>query len=116
MFKFTKHYYAFLADDANLDKLLIVVGPVCSGKTSLIKRLITEFSNFFDIPKKTTTRKPGNNEDENKNFYFLAREKFFQMTKNKEFIQSEIKSDEQIGITKDEIQRIQNLGKVMNYS
>lgn len=34
------------------------------------------------------------------------------MSKNKEFIQSEIKSDEQIGITKDEVQRIQNLGKV----
>ena len=36
------------------------------------------------------------------------------MSKNKEFIQSEIKSDEQIGITKDEITRIQNLGKVKN--
>ena len=38
------------------------------------------------------------------------------MSKNKEFIQSEIKSDEQIGITKDEIQRIQALGKVKSYS
>ena len=37
------------------------------------------------------------------------------MSKNKEFIQSEIKSDEQIGITKAEIQRIQSLGKVSNY-
>lgn len=36
------------------------------------------------------------------------------MSKNKEFIQSEIKSDEQIGITKDEISRIQALGKVRN--
>lgn len=34
------------------------------------------------------------------------------MSKNKEFIQSEIKSDEQIGITKAEVHRIQSLGKV----
>ena len=43
-------------------------------------------------------------------------DKVFTPLKNKEFIQSEIKSDEQIGITKDEIQRIQALGKVKNYS
>ena len=34
------------------------------------------------------------------------------MSKNKEFVQSEIKTDEQIGITIAEIQRIQSLGKV----
>lgn len=34
------------------------------------------------------------------------------MSKNKEFIQAEIKSDEQIGITKEEIYRIQSLGKI----
>ena len=79
MFKFTKHYYAFLADDANLDKLLIIVGPVCSGKSSLIQRLITEFPNSFDIPKRTTTKKPSNDEEYNKNLYFLPREKFFQV-------------------------------------
>jgi hypothetical protein len=37
------------------------------------------------------------------------------MSKNKEFIQSEIKSDEQIGITKEEVSRIQSLGKVIDY-
>lgn len=72
-----------MANDANLDKLLIIVGPVCSGKTSLIQRLIAEFPNFFDIPKRTTTRKPSNSEEENKNFYFLPREKFFQVRGNK---------------------------------
>lgn len=34
------------------------------------------------------------------------------MSKNKEFIQSEIKTDEQIGISKQEVERIQSLGKV----
>lgn len=34
------------------------------------------------------------------------------MTKNKEFLQSEIKTDEQIGISKQEVERIQLLGKV----
>lgn len=76
-------------------------------------RLISEFPNFFDIPKRTTTKKPSQNEEDNKNFYFVAREKFFQMSKNKEFLQSEIKTDEQIGITKQEVDRIQGLGKVI---
>jgi len=79
VFKFTKQYYAFLADNANTDRLLVIVGPICSGKTTLIKRIINEFPNFFDIPKRTTTRKPSPNEEENKNFYFVAREKFFQV-------------------------------------
>jgi hypothetical protein len=35
------------------------------------------------------------------------------MTKNKEFIQSEIKTDEQIGISKQEVERIQSLNKVI---
>lgn len=34
------------------------------------------------------------------------------MSKNKEFIQSEIKTDEQLGITKKEVERIQSLEKV----
>lgn len=38
------------------------------------------------------------------------------MSKNKEFIKSEIKSDEQIGITKEEVSRIQSLGKVIDYN
>ena len=79
VFKFTKQYYAFLADNAHTDKLLVIVGPICSGKTTLISRLITDFPNFFDIPKRTTTRKPSANEVENKNFYFVARDRFFQV-------------------------------------
>ena len=34
------------------------------------------------------------------------------MSKNKEFIHSEIKTDQQIGISKQEVERIQSLGKV----
>lgn len=34
------------------------------------------------------------------------------MSKNKEFVQSEIKTDEQLGISKQEVERIQSLGKV----
>ena len=55
------------------------MGPTCAGKTSLINRIISEFPNFFDIPKRTTTRKPSPNEEENKNYYFVPREKFFQV-------------------------------------
>ncbi len=46
-------------------------------------RLINQYPNYFDIPKRTTTKKPSQNEEENKNYYFVAREKFFQVKPNK---------------------------------
>ena len=43
VFKFTKDYYALLAEQPNIAKILIIVGPSGVGKGCLLKRLCEEF-------------------------------------------------------------------------
>lgn len=73
VFKYTKEYYAILADKPHHDKFLVLVGPTSVGKTVLIKKLMEDFPDTFVFPTYHTTNKEDANTGK---FYFVEKENF----------------------------------------
>lgn len=66
--------------------LIVISGPSGSGKSSLIKRLMSEEKNiYFSIS--STTRPPRENEQHGLNYFFISEDEFKKSIKNDEFIE-----------------------------
>lgn len=63
VFKYTKDYFQFLCENPKFDRLLFLVGPKCSGRTVMIKRLVEEFPEVFECPLVYTTMKDEKSDD-----------------------------------------------------
>ncbi len=63
---------------------IIISGPKCSGKTTIVKKL-TENTSYFRKVKTITTRKRRRNEDDFE-YKFLSEEEFFKLKENKKLI------------------------------
>ena len=48
VFKYTKDYFQFLCENPKVERVLFLVGPKCSGRTVMIKKLVEEFPEVFD--------------------------------------------------------------------
>jgi guanylate kinase len=117
VFKFTKDYFRILSNKPEINKILVVVGPDGSGKTSLIKKLLEEFPDKFEIPRYCTTL-PNNEEIQtkgDKKFYSVEKEKFLEMINDDDLILYNFDNDEYEGISKTEINRIFDSNKVRFY-
>ena len=69
-------------------KLFVLAAPSGAGKTTIAKRILDEVNNLtFSIS--ATTRKPRENEQEGKDYFFLSEEEFVEKIKNNEFIEWE---------------------------
>ena len=70
----------------NSDGIMIILSsPSGAGKTTLVK-LLSE-SRDFDTSISHTTRKPRNNEEEGKDYYFVNNDQFQNLIKKKEFLE-----------------------------
>ena len=66
-------------------RIVILSSPSGAGKTTLVK-LLSDSRNFYTSISHTT-RKPRNNEEEGKDYYFVNNDQFQNLIKNKEFLE-----------------------------
>ena len=70
----------------NNDGIMVILSsPSGAGKTTLVK-LLSESRNFYTSISHTT-RKPRNNEEEGKDYYFVNNDQFQNLIKKKEFLE-----------------------------
>ncbi len=95
-------------------KLIIFSAPSGSGKTTIVKHLLSQNSNFgFSISACTRDRR-GRNEENGKDYYFLTPDEFKQRISNDEFVEwEEVYPGGYYGTLKSEIERLWSLGKTI---
>lgn len=94
-------------------KVIIFSAPSGSGKTTIIKRLLSYFPEFeFSIS--ATSRKPRAGETDGHDYYFLSKESFEEKVNNNQFLEwEEVYAGTRYGTLKSEIDRIWGNGKIV---
>lgn len=106
VFNFTKDFFRVLSEKPETNKVLVVVGPQGTGKSLLIEKLMQDYPDKFEFPKKTTTR------NGNTDFYVVAKEKFLEMINEDVLVDYHFEKDDYEGISREEINRIASEDKV----
>ena len=70
-------------------KLIVIAAPSGAGKTSIIKKLMTDPSLNLGFSVSSTTRNKRKDEIHGKDYYFLSLSEFKNKIKNKEFVEWE---------------------------
>ncbi|MBR4301097.1 MAG: guanylate kinase [Bacteroidales bacterium] len=101
------------ANIATNNKVIIFSAPSGSGKTTIIKRLLSFFPEFeFSIS--ATSRQARAGEVDGKDYYFLSKESFEQKVKADLFLEwEEVYAGTCYGTLKSEIERIWSNGKIV---
>lgn len=99
--------------DGRNNKVIIFSAPSGSGKTTIIKRLLTYFPEFeFSIS--ATSRQARAGEVDGQDYYFLTKELFDEKVKNDLFLEwEEVYAGTCYGTLKSEIERIWGSGKIV---
>ena len=93
-------------------KLIVFSAPSGSGKTTIVRHLLSKPELNLDFSISATSRPPRNEEVDGKDYYFLSLEDFKKKIKNDEFLEwEEVYRDNFYGTLKTEIDRIWASGK-----
>lgn len=94
------------------NKIILVTAPSGSGKTSIVRNLMTLFSKLaFSVS--ATTRPPRESEKDGVDYYFISSEEFREKIHRKEFLEWEmVYEGKYYGTLKSEISRIWEKGMV----
>ncbi len=93
-------------------KLIIFSAPSGSGKTTIVRHLLSFPELNLEFSVSATSRKPRGEEKNGKHYYFLSLDDFKKHIKNDDFIEwEEVYRDNFYGTLKSEIERIWSLGK-----
>jgi guanylate kinase len=94
------------------NKIIIITAPSGAGKTSITHYLLAKYPKLaFSIS--ATTRKPRNNEQDGKDYYFISTDEFQQKIKENAFIEWEmVYEGKYYGTLHAELERIWANGKV----
>ncbi|GAB4257696.1 MAG: guanylate kinase [Saprospiraceae bacterium] len=92
-------------------KLIIVTAPSGSGKTTIVKHLLSTFDNLaFSVS--ATTRPPRKGEVHGKDYYFISPEEFREHVKNGDFLEwEEVYENQYYGTLRSEVERLWKEGK-----
>ncbi|ASB47746.1 guanylate kinase [Alkalitalea saponilacus] len=92
-------------------KLIIFSAPSGSGKTTIVKHLLSKSLNLaFSVS--ATSRNPRVNEKNGEDYHFLSNEEFQQKVANDEFLEwEEVYQGTCYGTLKSEVERLRNQGK-----
>lgn len=92
--------------------IYIFCAPSGSGKSTMVKHLLTNHPNLFELSISCTTRPPRGQEVHGKEYYFISVEEFQKRIENAEFIEYEqVYEGLYYGTLKAEIDRIEAAGR-----
>lgn len=86
--------------------LIVIAGPSCVGKTTIVNKLIKERPDLFSFAVSHTSRKPRNGETNNIDYHFISADEFVQMIVNDEFIEHACYAGNYYGMSKKEVEKI----------
>lgn len=93
-------------------KLVVFSAPSGSGKTTIVRHLLTRPELNLDFSISATSRPPRKNERDGEDYYFMSIKEFKKHIKNGDFLEwEEVYRDHFYGTLKREVQRIWDLGK-----
>ncbi len=93
-------------------KLLVFSAPSGSGKTTIVKHLLSIEELNLEFSISATSRDARGDEEHGKDYYFISLEEFKQHIKNSDFLEwEEVYRDNFYGTLKSEIERIWAKGK-----
>lgn len=93
-------------------KLIVFSAPSGSGKTTIVRYLLSKPELNLDFSISAASRPPREDEVDGKDYYFLSLEDFKKKIKNDEFLEwEEVYRDNFYGTLKTEIKRIWDSGK-----
>lgn len=93
------------------NNIFIISGPSGAGEDSIIDTLVQRFGVERVITTTTRSMRPG--EKRGKPYYFISKEEFKERIENNEFFEWALEyNDNYYGVTKDEIARVENCGKI----
>lgn len=93
-------------------KLIVFSAPSGSGKTTIVRHLLSQPELKLDFSISAASREPRPEEVDGKDYYFLSLEDFKSKIKNDEFLEwEEVYRDNFYGTLKSEVKRIWESGK-----
>lgn len=93
-------------------KLFVFSAPSGSGKTTIVKHLLTKQSLGLDFSISATSRAARGQEEHGKDYYFLSLEDFKKHVAEDAFLEwEEVYTDNHYGTLKSELDRIWSMGK-----
>jgi len=96
----------------NKGKLLVFSAPSGSGKTTIVRHLLTKEDLNLEFSISAATREPRGEEVNGKDYYFMSIEEFKQHIKADDFVEwEEVYRDNFYGTLKSEVERIWASGK-----
>ncbi|MDG1805033.1 guanylate kinase [Flavicella sp.] len=93
-------------------KLIVFSAPSGSGKTTIVRHLLTEKALGLDFSISATSRQARGQEEQGKDYYFLSPEEFKKKAEADAFLEwEEVYTDNCYGTLKSELDRIWSMGK-----
>ncbi|MCA5005380.1 guanylate kinase [Sphingobacterium bovistauri] len=93
-------------------KLIIFSAPSGAGKTTIVRHLLSKYSDKFEFSISASTRAPRGEEVDGKDYYFISQEEFLHKVAKQEFIEfEEVYSGTYYGTLRSEVERIWALDK-----
>lgn len=94
-------------------KLVVITAPSGAGKTTIVRKLLTQLS-YAGFSISCTTRAERENEIDGKDYYFISETEFKQKIQNGEFAEyEEVYSGKFYGTLKSEVERLWSARKVV---
>ncbi|MCF6366050.1 MAG: guanylate kinase [Bacteroidales bacterium] len=92
-------------------KLVVFSAPSGSGKTTIVRRILSENVFNFEFSVSATSREKRDKEIQGKDYYFLSVDEFKDKIANSEFVEwEEVYKNQFYGTLKSEVERIRNKG------
>jgi guanylate kinase len=91
--------------------LIIISAPSGTGKSTVIKRLLNEYTSKLSFSVSSTTREPRAHEIDGVHYYFLSKKEFEGKKRNHEFLETEEVHGNCYGTSINEVERIIDSGK-----
>ena len=99
-------------ETTNNGKLIVFSAPSGSGKTTIVRHLLSLNDLNLEFSISATSRERRGNELEGKDYYYLSAQEFKNKIKNDEFLEwEEVYRDNFYGTLKTEVERIWAMGK-----
>lgn len=101
-----------MSNNQSNPKLIVLSAPSGTGKTTLTKMLLNEYSNFIQLSISHTTRKPRGTEVNGKEYYFIEKNEFEKMISNGDFIEyANVFNQNYYGTSKTFVEQTMSQGK-----